>query len=332
MNLEELLKKIKDIGVRHDVSHLLLIGSAARNEHTILSVNGSENWLSDLEFFVIMNRSRDGLDFQNSIDKLCSNLDIGNNFSIDLSFISQRQARNFGCRFLSYEAKMTGVDIIGCMSRLLPNYSVWDIDRFDLNMTIIWRLYKIGKLLAENSFPTSSVNNTYILARNLLDVLSIELYSQGVVACSYSERIEYCISHESTFKHLDLKVYEAATKYKLRPNFKFELTPDYVVKEFLQLYKRLSKIQNSKNIFEPNIFMRLLRRFYSSLLNGNFSYDKFRAAYDGANQGLLKFFGVFESYLESGVFLVGDFYSSLIVLADNFDFIASDLDDSIYKS
>ena len=332
MSLEVLLEKIKELGVRHGVAHLLLVGSAARKENTILSMDGKEIWLSDLEFFVIMKYSRDRLNFQNAINELQASLDLGIHFSIDLSFMTQRQARNLGCRFLTYEAKHTGVDVLGGMKGFLPDYSVWDIDSTDLHMTIVWRLYKIGKLLAVSSPIMPAVDYTYILARNLLDVLSVELYSQGISITSYSGRLEYCISQRFTFPDLDLAVYEAATEFKLTPNLRFVLTPNYVIKEFLNLHYRLLKRQRSNSLFEPNKRVRLLRRLYSSLLSRQFSSAKFSAAFNGADQGLSKFFGVFKTYLEAGTFSADDFYDSLIMLSDSFDFIADDLDDSIFKS
>ena len=103
------------------------------------------------------------------------------------------------------------------------------------------------------------------------------------------------------------------------------VTASLVVHELLSLYQRVDPHQVISGIFEPNLFLRIVRSAYSAWRRSDYRCSKMAASIVGADSAIMEFLQVFFRYEESGLFPDSEFELATRKLAMHFDYLESEL-------
>lgn len=173
---------------------VLLIGSLARGEGTWKYINSIPELVSDIEYLIIYeegfitNNLRDEID---RLNQIYVNASHSSTFHIDYSFIKRSDLKNLERKLLVYDSKMSGALIIGReVVDDFPEININNINLIDIRDVIIHRVFAV-------SFYGDAIDNhesdeySYLISKNMLDLMTVILASKGVLISGFGNRLNY---------------------------------------------------------------------------------------------------------------------------------------------
>ncbi len=216
---------------------LVLTGSAARGEETILPTTSGSLWLSDLELLVVVPDEVERVAQCDLLDLVASRISAGLRrdgiaVEVELTPVQQRYFTRMRPHIFAYELLMNGRQLFGDRDycALLPKFHPWDISDEDAWRLISNRIVEwLSLQLSSRTARTES--QFYAVAKQYLDLVTALSLFCGRYAASYDGRRESVLTicewmqHRiSSFPSRDFMQFaETAFEFKVRPeNRKFE--------------------------------------------------------------------------------------------------------------
>ena len=243
-HLQKTLDTVVDIASTEPVESILLVGSMARNEITILSESEPFDLWSDIDLFMSTDFSK-GIDqgrLRTAYRDLYLELGMANPFfHIDFSVVRSSRLGSLPHRISTFEAKKNGQTLWGRdINSDLPDVTLNNLDFGNTNHLILIRLTEM--LFFTPTRIVSGRYNTYeekvfsyVQARNALDILTILLPHEGILLPSYVARNHFLQENFSTMqsrRHMgpDFRSFQEESLHS-KLTLEFKSSP-------LELYKR----------------------------------------------------------------------------------------------
>ena len=164
---------------------VLLLGSLSKGEGTLLQTKDGARLLSDIELLVV---TPDGFDqraaFTTALHEAAAatlGALVPKGCCPDHSFVARRALPRLEKKLLIYDAARYGVPVSGEDVRaLLPCVTVHNINRRDVRDIVAHRLYAVLQSRALPAAPDTPDRYRYALAKNMLDLYTVLLFSREI--------------------------------------------------------------------------------------------------------------------------------------------------------
>jgi len=195
--LTDILSEVVRIARREPIESLLLVGSTARGEVSILASSDTLDLWSDVEFFIIPQSGQvvNKESLRAAYEDLCSKLNIKSPFfHIDFAVVPSSRLSRFPQRISVFEAKSNGRVLWGRDIRgKLPKVTLDSLDYGNTKHLVLIRLTEMlihipQRIVAQCASPFEEMVFGYVQVRNALDILTILLPHEGALLPSYRAR------------------------------------------------------------------------------------------------------------------------------------------------
>lgn len=246
----------------------ILIGSASRNELSIKTTQTKTIFYSDIEFillyplFLSKNIKKNLSRVVDKYKKQIKNKSIF--FDIDYGYYSYLKFLLSPNSVWKYELLENGIPFT--KHRLFILKRIFHINIKNLSFNSVNDLIYIRLWHSLNFLKSKYIeaDKHFMLARNLLDVLTIFLPNKGVLLGSYSQRNEYIKKNRFKFTNKYGKIFTDALAIKLDP--KLSSGASIELEKYIEIYEDLHReIKNKKKFQLTDI--RYMIRFSLLMLN-----------------------------------------------------------------
>lgn len=261
---------------------VLLLGSMSRSEGTWMNIDSHDLIISDLEFFTIHPKSfldfRKYEDIIQTLGKEMFSGVVSDLFHIDNTFIEISKLRRVEKKLLIFDALQTGLFVVGKDIRsFFPKITIYNINLFDIRDILLHRVFSIlyfGEKMKENE---NKMEYRYLLAKNSLDLMTIQLVENGILASGFGNRLNRLIEIGIGTETIDY------FKFCLSIKFGQPCDTDYSIKDMeskfyelsMMLYKNF-KIPLMNTIFNlRHIIRRILGIIKRCIIHKHIPVHKF---------------------------------------------------------
>lgn len=224
--MDRLFASVPAVLGEDNVHGILLVGSAARNELSVVRGEAGLDIHSDIEYIVVTHRPVP-VERREQIQELHAAIlaDMGIRsplFAIDCSIATRRRWKLRPRTLFSFEARELGVVVMGADVRAdIPVIGPRTLDLGSLNTLILVRLWNMllhtpRTVLLGNPRPYEAFITRFYYARNVLDLLTIYLPARGILKAGYRERARaFAALPTVPFTDAEVRVIAAAHRLKL---------------------------------------------------------------------------------------------------------------------
>jgi len=259
------LDEIKNICIRYNcIESLILIGSLSRNEGSFIEADGSYLITSDAEFLLILRDRKSIIDskFFDEVEKIKSNTFQSESklFHVDFTLLSIHQLKKLQRIFLVFEAKAFGKTIYGeNVLHKIPAINYNNICVLDINDILLHRLFSVIYYGIHNSNGLRVDEITYIFSKNILDMLSLELFQKGILLPGFTNRINLIQTNDLLVDDYRRMVYLKSYQIKTGNSIQNEDTKN-LLSSFMNvasgLYKNIHTSYYDMLITNPVFYLR----------------------------------------------------------------------------
>jgi predicted nucleotidyltransferase len=188
---EILMKVVTGIDVSLGIVSIILIGSTARKEETYIKKDNESKLLSDIEFLIVIGKKGNVERITELLNKNISRIysrETSGLFHIDYSIYYENKLKFLDKRFINFETKYCGQVFWGDKTILakFPDITIRNMNYSELQTVVIHRMYSVYKYLKILQDETDKI---YILARNMLDIVTIILPYEKILLPTYNFRV-----------------------------------------------------------------------------------------------------------------------------------------------
>lgn len=273
-----------------NVAAALLMGSCARGEETYFTnLNGEMELLSDYELLIVTKDKSDRSGCEKALRALAGTLkeqSSSGRFELKWSYKSESELKRLDRRFIFFEARECAKIIYGDPAVLehFPPITVRNLNYCELDTVIIHRLYHVLR----DMWISDEKYRKYLIARNTLDIPSVVLPWEGILAGTYQKRIRLFLDLPDTaFISNDLKK-RLADYFEMKKNYDSELYEQYALEHmkecFVSDFRALYMYQRDKQ--RGKAFRRGGRLLISAAYRRDLNLFKLWLGWPGLNEKL----------------------------------------------
>lgn len=287
------LKRISEEARLNDfIISIILVGSISRGEGSYLVDNNKILITSDIEFIVVTKKQMN-IEVYHDIELKFQKfgVQIFNMYShlmhFDFTFMSIKRFKRIGRSLFTYEMRSLGKTIYGdYLLDQLPIITVRNISKLDILDIILHRMFSVI-YYGINNRNILERELIYIFAKNTLDLLTVDIYSKGIILPGFSNRIDYLLKNEDKFNEDNKKLYLVSFEVKKEVNSN-NINSKYLLNGFLRLINEL--YPNSKHLSSLDTFYNwnmYIRRFVGIFIR-NFNKRVFSVSYNSHYKSMLE--------------------------------------------
>lgn len=256
MLISEIISKIELLGKSSNLSCLLLMGSASRDEFSYYEDKGIVYYLSDLEILALYTKEFDRNKFEAGVlaleDEYCDIFNNSPDFKIEIDYLPKWRIRFLNNRLLFHEAIKASNYIIRNFEDLLNKVLDKKFDIAECAQVIIWRIFNLRMRLELNKIRYAAAPASYYIARNILDCLTVISYLLNFREVGFGSRNDKCfqiLNAANIFDAVELEyftdVFERSLLVKKNPK---DVKVTVTVDEFKKCAHLVLKVIKKKGV------------------------------------------------------------------------------------